>query len=389
MLEDWQQTEHGKQIVQWVVEIQSHLRQLRDLPLSPDHQEHLRHLQEAAAALVLLVIPGLSALPIGGASSPAPAEPKATEQAPLPTDDEAPRLHPLNILLVEDNPFTQKLMTRLLTLRQHRVTLACHGQEALALIEATQTRKNRFDLVLMDLRMPVMDGLEAATAIRQWEKRQRGDSLESRPCPEMGAAAPGAAVAVPLPIIAITALTSEEDRLRAVQAGMNGFHAKPVQANQLFAEIERLVPSPPADDPKQSFIQEEPAVAEEDVVTMELDMTALLKTVENDWALLGEIVDLYRMDAPRQLQRIQAGIEQDDAELVREAAHSLKGASGTFGDTPTYALAFQLEQAGRNRDLRDAGNTLDRLHQSIAALEKALCAELSKHNVQRISGSKQ
>ena len=368
MLDDWQQTENGRQMAQWVMELQTHARQLRDLPLSPAHQEHLRHILDAADSLAMLVNPGQEEQPAN------PANPTEPDRAPEPTDDGRPRTHPLHILLVEDNPFTQKLMTQLLTLRHHRVTLACHGEEAMALITASHAQADRFDLVLMDVRMPVLDGLETATAIRQWEKQQQVRSPEGQPAPETGSGS-SATPGKPLPIIAVTALTGEEDRMRAAQAGMNGFHSKPVQANQLFAEIDRLVPSVLADD------QEEQRTVEEEIFIMELDMAPLLKTVENDWSLLQEIVDLYRMDAPKQIQRIQAGIEQNDAESVREAAHSLKGASANFGDTPTYALALQLEQAGRSRDLSGAGKTLKELHRSLADLDLALGAALSKNNV--------
>ncbi|MEO5350022.1 MAG: response regulator [Magnetococcus sp. YQC-3] len=370
MLDDWQQTAKGRQIAQRIMEVQTHARQLRDLPLSPAHQEHMRHLLDAANALALLIAPSDPDQEEQLPDSTPPTEPGTDLD---PAGDNPSPARPLHILLVEDNPFTQKLMTRLLTLRQHRVTLACHGGEALELIDASCTQADRFDLVLMDLRMPVLDGLETAIAIRQREKERREISLDGQLSPGMAGR--------PLPIIAVTALTSEEDRMRVAQAGMDGFHSKPVQATQLFAEIERLLPAVSADDQEREPPQTAQTVVEEEIVIMELDMTPLLKTVENDWTLLKEIVDLYRMDAPKQLRRIQTGIEQNDAELVREAAHSLKGASANFGDTPIYALALQLEQAGRSRDLREAGKILEQLLRSSADLETALCAAIGEKSV--------
>ncbi|MEO5364319.1 MAG: response regulator [Magnetococcus sp. DMHC-8] len=362
---------------QLIREIQDHVQPLLELALAPDHRAHVRHIQAAATALM-----GMAAPDEGGGSAgdpPSGAMPGPTEVDAAPEADEGSSglavfsaIGPLHVLLVEDNPFTQKLMSRLLTMRGHRIAVAAHGREALALLEETEARADGFDMVLMDIRMPVLDGFETALAIRQREAERDGGRR--------------------LPIIAVTVLTGEEDRQRALQVGMDAFHCKPVQANQLFAEMERLavpmvhvVPQVPAAAGSPPVSAR--ATTDEEAVHMELDMGVLLKTVENDWSLLGEIVDLYRMDAPRQLQRIQDGIDHNDADRVREAAHSLKGASGAFGETPTYALAFQLEQAGRNGNLQEAGRLLARLQRSIVALEKALCLELSKHNVdKRVDG---
>ncbi|MBF0462602.1 MAG: response regulator [Magnetococcales bacterium] len=370
MLEDWQQDwpqawppgegNEGK-ILQWAMDIQVRLQPLLSLPLLPDHREHVRQIQEAVNTLVALVTP--PALVPGILRNETPKDPAPKESALSPLAEPAVPPHPLHILLVEDSPFTQKLITHLLLQHGHQVTLAQHGQEALAQIEAAYAHSHPFDIVLMDLRMPVMDGFETTRAIRQWEEQRRQ--------------APQAGDIPRLPIIAVTALTSEADRLHAVQVGMDGIHRKPIQANALFAEMARLVPVTPA--PASPGTTDEPPVTEEDTTTVTLDMGALLKTLENDWMLLGEIVELYRQDTPKQLQRIRDGIAHQDADLVREAAHSLKGASGAFGKTPAQTLAFQMEQAGRHRDLDQAKALLEPLQCAVAALEQALAAELCKN----------
>ncbi len=370
-------------MVQLVTKIQSLVQQLLVSPLLPDQENPLRRLEEATNSLVTLVSAS-SALP---SAVPAPylatsvgqengQERRVAADSSSLAEATAPP-YPLNILLVEDNPFTQKLMKGLLTRHNHQVTLATHGQEALTLLKEAHAQTRAFDMVLMDIRMPVLDGLETTVAIRQWEAEcwEEGSQADDRLRESANRR---------LPIIAVTALTGDEHRSRALQAGMDGFHGKPVQANQLFAEMGRLVPvlsgRSPAVEDGLSFSEPSQSGVDADMMQIELDMDVLLKTVENDWALLGEIVDLYRMDAPNQLQRIRSGIERNDAEQVREAAHSLKGASAAFGhQTPTYALAFQLEQAGRSRDLHRAEEMLEQLQRSITALEKALCAELSKN----------
>lgn len=373
MLEDWQNTDKGKKIVQCVETIQRHLQPLLKQLLLPDQQAHLQQMDEAISTLSDLVsVP--SSPRISASSAPLTTPKRKPESTPMP--DSSPQaeptspLYPLNILLVEDNPFTQKLMVRLLTLHNHRVTLASHGQEALTRLKEADDQP--FDMVLMDVRMPVLDGLETTMAIRQWEAARW----------EEGQQQAGGIPARRLPIIALTAMTSTEDRHNALQSGMDGFHGKPVQANQLFAEMERLIQLTPTRPPVSDTVsstQAPESVAETEGVQIELNMELLLKTVENDWGLLGEVVDLYRMDAPRQLQRIQDGIEHQDADLVREAAHSLKGASGAFGQTSTYELAWQLEQAGRDQNLQHAGEMLKQLKRAITALERALDAEIRKN----------
>lgn len=388
MLEDWQLTENGTQIMQCVETLQRHIQLLLKLPLLPDQQGHVQQIEQTTNTLSALVV---ALFPAQNLASSAPQTPPATPestQEPTPTPDStpltepaSPLLYPLNILLVEDNPFTQKLMVRLLTLHNHRVTLANHGQEALTRLKEADAQP--FDIVLMDIRMPVLDGLETTIAIRQWEAARLGDRQQEKNGIQESHNERAQPLNRRLPIIAVTALTSPEDRQHALQAGMDGFHGKPVQANQLFAEMERLIlvtPTHPLVSDTVSFAQAPNTRTNPSVVQIELDMGILLKTVENDWALLGEVVDLYRMDAPRQLQRIQHGIEQQDADVVREAAHSLKGASGAFGQTPTYDLAWQLEQAGRNHDLQNADELLKQLKCSVIALEKALETEIRKNS---------
>jgi CheY-like chemotaxis protein len=118
---------------------------------------------------------------------------------------------PLHILLVEDNPINQKVAARLLEREGHRVTIAANGKEALAcLVEAC------FDLVLMDLQMPEMDGLEATQEIRRQEAGQAADGSRR------------------LPIVALTAHALVGDRERCLAAGMDGYVSKPVQSHVLF-----------------------------------------------------------------------------------------------------------------------------------------------------------
>ncbi|MBF0273046.1 MAG: response regulator [Magnetococcales bacterium] len=249
-----------------------------------------------------------------------------------------------HILLVEDNPFTQKLMTRLLTQQGYRVTLAQNGHEALEEISRTP-----MDLVLMDLRMPVMDGFQATAEIRQRENRGTGRRV---------------------PIIAVTALVAEEEQQRAIDVGVDGYHPKPVRAAILFAEMERLLNI-------QSATSHSAAATEDDEdVEMIVDMDRLLKTVDGDMELLKEITDLYFTDAPRQMARIESALTIGNANEVREAAHSLKGATGAFGRVRVYDLALALEQAGKKGELRHAAELWHQLIIALRTMEETIQKEI-------------
>jgi PAS domain S-box-containing protein len=147
----------------------------------------------------------------GQAESPSGFLPRPTGPGRGPT----PPVRPLHILLAEDNPVNQRLTMRLLEWQGHRVSVAASGREALARVE-----KGAFDLVLMDVQMPEMDGLEATAAIRQRE----------------------AATGRHLPILALTAHAMKGDRERCLAAGMDDYLAKPIQPEQLWRAITALVP---------------------------------------------------------------------------------------------------------------------------------------------------
>ncbi len=142
--------------------------------------------------------------------TPAPAAAHPRQRPALPESQRG-----LQILLAEDNPINQKMAVHLLERHGHQVTVAGTGREALAAIE-----QQRFDLVLMDVQMPEMDGLEATTCIRAQER----------------------STGAHLPIIAMTAHAMKGDRERCLEAGMDGYVSKPVQTSELFKVMAELVP---------------------------------------------------------------------------------------------------------------------------------------------------
>ncbi|MBF0124835.1 MAG: response regulator [Magnetococcales bacterium] len=234
-----------------------------------------------------------------------------------------------HVLLVEDNQFTRLLMVRLLESRRYRVTVANNGQEMLGVLQ--RMPNHSFDLALVDLAMPVMDGLTAAAEIRMAEQSHGWRYL---------------------PMIAVTALIGEENRQRVLDAGMDGFHGKPVQAEQLFSEMDRVLT-----EISSRLSGSQPTGHDE------VDLEQVLRTVEGDWELLNEVLTLYFNDVPHHLELIQQAITESDLMTLCEVAHSLKGASGLFGQRArVYELAYALERLGR-----DGGEMVQarRLHQEL------------------------
>jgi CheY-like chemotaxis protein/HPt (histidine-containing phosphotransfer) domain-containing protein len=239
-----------------------------------------------------------------------------------------------HILLAEDNPVNQKLLVRLLENQGHTVVVAGNGREALAELEREQ-----FDLILMDVQMPEIDGLQATAAIRQKEQ-QTGTHL---------------------PIIALTARAMQEDQERCLEAGMDGYISKPVRADELLAVVEGLLPATAptiAGDPKHTE-----AV---------FDRSAALSYVDGDLGLLREMAALFLADYPQQMAMIEEAIASDDSQALMQAADSLKGVVGTFPAQATYDAALRLEMMGKNGNLlqRETPTRLSKLkcHASQASL---------------------
>jgi CheY-like chemotaxis protein/HPt (histidine-containing phosphotransfer) domain-containing protein len=238
----------------------------------------------------------------------------------------------LRILVAEDNVVNQKLVSRLLEKRGHHVMVVDNGHDALTILEAQP-----FDVVLMDVQMPEMDGFEATAAIRA---REQGPGQR-------------------LPVIAMTAHALQGDREKCLEAGMDGYIAKPIQAQQLFDAIESAVPSlaPPSATP--------PTEAP-------MDKAALLARVHGDENLLRELVGLFLDDYPGLLAQIREAIERRDRQAIPRAAHKLKGAVGNFATGPAYDAAQHLEQIGKLGNLRMAEDAFRALEQEIERLKPSL-----------------
>jgi len=238
----------------------------------------------------------------------------------------------LRILLAEDSLVNQKLARALLEKAGHRVVVANNGREAIAACETED-----FDLVLMDVQMPEMDGWEATAEIRVRERRRDGS----------------------VPIIAMTAHVLPGDRERCFDAGMNGYISKPVRAEQLYTEIFRVIHG----DSPQDNSSAAPVSAGLQVVWQEA-----LAAVQGDKQLLGELVEAAVEDTADQWQAIREAVATGDAGGVQAAAHRLKGSIRYSGETTAYRVALRIEELARDGLLEGTHPWIEELGRSLVSL---------------------
>jgi PAS domain S-box-containing protein len=237
----------------------------------------------------------------------------------------------LHILLAEDNTVNQRLAVRILEKRGHSVVVAWNGKEALAALE-----REPFDLVLMDVEMPEMGGFEATAHVRRREK----DSGKH------------------VPILALTAHAMKGDRERCLQAGMDGYVAKPIQARELYQAIAELLPASPS--------------AETGVSAVILDRGEALEHVGGDPELLRELTDVFLQDCPRMMEEARDALQAGDILKLKRAAHSIKGAAGILGGKLVFETALRLETICRQGDLSQAEPAWEALRQAVEQLQEVL-----------------
>jgi PAS domain S-box-containing protein len=215
----------------------------------------------------------------------------------------------LRILLVEDNPANQKLAAYILQDRGHTVEIAADGQEALR-----STEQDRYDVILMDVQMPGMDGLEATAAIR---KREEGGGRRT-------------------PIIAMTAHAMKSDRERCLAAGMDGYLSKPIDPREMVALVERLA---------SISLSEKPTVAPSVSV---FDPASALKQCLGKPDLLAQMIHFFFDDADRLLPQIRETLERGDLTKVGELGHKLKGTITHLAAQRARESAFRVEHVGQS-----------------------------------------
>jgi two-component system sensor histidine kinase/response regulator len=255
-----------------------------------------------------------------------PTRPRAAEG---PSDD-IPRIAPLSILLAEDGVTNQKLAVGLLHKWGHQVVVAKDGQEA---VDAYTT--GVFDLVLMDVQMPEMDGLEATRRIRQLEA-----TLGRR-----------------TPIIAMTARAMKGDREQCLESGMDGYVSKPIRQRDLYQAIAEFFQDPLVALPGPGC---------------PVDWSQVLPAVGDDPGMLAELIAAFRQETPALQQRIAHGMNSGDAAELRAAAHTLKGTLGIFGPAPIITLAARIEELATAGDLESVAPLVGQLEGRLRELDREM-----------------
>jgi CheY-like chemotaxis protein len=242
-----------------------------------------------------------------------------------------PAAVPLRILVAEDNEFNAQHLERLLGMRGHHVQLANHGREALALAEQT-----RFDVLLLDVHMPELDGFQVVRTLREREQ-STGRHLS---------------------VIALTARARLEDRRQCLAAGMDDYLSKPIRAADLFAAIDRVV----------STHGRSPAVPEKpgDPTSL-LDAAVLLAACGGVASLLDELGRNFRSNAPALLAEVTGALRDHDAPRLHRAAHKLGGTITAFSTLAGEVVSDLEDQAARGQ-LEEAQPLVGRLETMIQEL---------------------
>jgi two-component system sensor histidine kinase/response regulator len=267
--------------------------------------------------------------------SPAPAR-RARSRA-----DERVTVHaarPLRVLVAEDNPTNQTLVAALLKQKGHQVSIVGNGRQA-----ADRAVSEAFDLILMDVQMPEMSGLEATAIVREHERTTGRHT----------------------PIIALTARAMAGDREQCLAAGMDGYVSKPLRSEELFSAIDAVVSERPAS-------AQRPAEAGD-----KLDREVLLAGFGGRADLLNQVVSVFLEDAPAMMARLKDALRTGSAVEAAAAAHALKGSVGLFSQGEAYEDARRIEQLGRTGDLTGAEAACAELDSSVTRLMTGLRALIS------------
>ena len=274
----------------------------------------------------------------------------------------------LHVLLAEDSAVNQRVATALLEKWGHRVSVAGNGRQAIAMFS-----KQQFDLILMDVQMPEMDGLEATAAIRQ---REAGTLNH-------------------IPIIALTAHAMKGDRDRCLAVGMDAYVTKPIRSKELCRVIQETTHTSPvfADaSSKPKYVESSGQhLANADSAAKPIDQSPPIRTngspsaaqeyinwqlaleaVDGNRQLLGELVEIFREECPKLRAEIAAAIQASDLPLLRRSAHTLKGALAHLAAASAVTVAQEIEDHARHQCLEPAAALWPRLQGQLDQIDIVL-----------------
>jgi CheY-like chemotaxis protein len=279
-----------------------------------------------------------------------------------------PQTPSMRILLAEDGMVNQRVGMELLRLRDHQVTVASDGREAL---DAWQ--RQRFDLILMDLQMPEMDGFQATRRIREAEIK----------------------TGTHIPIVAMTARAMKDDRRHCFEAGMDDYVSKPIDPRELDRVLERYRPAArdaapvagPTDQPTDAAANaanaanavpadDAPAGGDASVDPAVADIEPVLERFKGNRDAVRQLAESFYRECPELLAQIEQACAQRDGPTLRRAAHTLKGTADLFAGQTTRDLCAEIEQQADQGELAECQERLTELRQAAEQMLAALRQQL-------------
>lgn len=249
-----------------------------------------------------------------------------------------------HILVAEDYPTNQKVLLYHLQNGGFTTDLAQNGEEAVACF-----KKGKFDAVLMDVLMPVMDGMTATRQIREWER-----GVGSR-----------------VPIIAVSATMEEKEQADCRAAGMDDFLQKPVKREVLYEKLEQWISGKPS--PQETEKTSAPSATDFpgriSDQNLPMNENSALVMYAGNREIMRKIAVQFVAMAERQIATIQTALEKQDAETIRGEAHSIKGAAQTLAADDLANVAWKLEKSAASGQLGQAPNQIDEVARQIQRLK--------------------
>jgi len=251
-----------------------------------------------------------------------------------------------HILLVEDNPVNREVATCMLNTMQCQVDEVSNGQEAVEII-----RRQRFDLVLMDCEMPVLDGYAATQAIREWEANIPDHKH--------------------LPIVALTAHALPEDRRRCLSVGMDDYLTKPFSMGELRTVLSCWLPMSDTTIEAEDESSASNAASNDAIRQNALEAIVELDP-EDGKELASRVINVYRENSAELIDVIAEALSQGDVEKIHSTAHALKSSSGNVGADRLVEMCRSMETAARKNELKDISDRLTAVKQEHGQVLNAL-----------------
>jgi len=258
-----------------------------------------------------------------------------------------------HILLVEDNEINQQVATELLRDEGFFISVADNGKKAVEAV-LSSSREDSYDVVLMDLQMPIMDGYEATRRIREWETNRQSSIINHQS---------------PIPIIAMTADAMSGVREKVIDIGMNDYVTKPINPKELFGALVKWIEPGERNLPPEFLEKGVETEKKEETLPFDelegIDVKAGLGRVGGNKKLYRKLLQKFSKGHAQVVEDITRALAEDDMELAERTAHTLKGVSGNIGATDLHKAAVALDDALKKEDTEGLNPVLERVSSAL------------------------